>query len=77
MNEKSMTASSQACSSIAAADDHRVAEAGGELGLGDALRVGAEVEEASGSSERRSAASSWKVPLSASCSIRSRARTGK
>ena len=46
MNEKSITASRHGCDSIrAVADDHRVAEARRDLGLGEALRVGLEVEE--------------------------------
>ncbi len=78
MNEKSMTASSQGCSSIVAlpitiASPSPVATSASASRSLYARRS----KNSSGSAERRSAASSTKLPRSASCSIRFRAFTGK
>ena len=56
-----------------AADDHRVAEAGCELGLRQALDVGSQVEERQRVGRAQVGCLLEKLPSSASCAIRSRA----
>ena len=78
MNAKSITASSQACSSIAACPITIASPRPVETSASARRSVyGRRSKKSSGSSDRSSAASSSNVPPSTSCSIRARARTGK
>ena len=78
MKEKSITASSHGMSSIVAAPITSASPSPVETSASASRSLYARrSKNASGSAERRSAASSAKLPLSASCSIRSRALTGK
>jgi hypothetical protein len=78
MNEKSMTASSHAWPEIEAGPitiaSPRPVESSASTSRSGYARTS---KKTSGSSERRSAASSLKLPSSASCAMRSRACSGK
>ena len=73
-----MTASSHASLSIAALPITIASPRPVETSASASRSVyGRRSKKASGSSDRSSTASSWNVPVSTSCAIRSRARTGK